>query len=232
MTRLERVDKRDIASTNRVYSLALSLGEPDGINPNIKQQNFDQLIKIADLCSASLTGASVLDVGCGTGDDYPRFSGKGVAQYRGVDISWSVLAEARRKYPEGDFVEEDIIATTPAEMFDFVVASGTMSLRQIAADNYDFMESMLHAMWQRARHGIAFNFYPDNNQVQPRNLFFYTQDRVRTLCSAVAGEDALILLRETNTFSAGDGALTNRITAYIIRDGMLPSPSTQASQGV
>jgi len=232
MTRLERTDEIDISFTDKVYGNAIVAGEPDGIKPDIKQKNFDQLKRIAELCGVSLTGGYVLDVGCGTGDDRDRWLQEGVTHYRGIDISQSALQEARRKFPEGDFVEEDIIAITPAEMFDFVVASGTMSLRQRVADNYDFMESMIAAMWQRARHGVAFNFYPDNNQVQPKNLFFYNPDRVRGICTAVSGEDALVLLRETNTFSIGDGALTNRTTAYIIRDGMLPPSSIQASPGV
>lgn len=56
---------------------------------------------------ASQAGGSVVEIGCGTGHLAARFSQTGF-RYIGLDLSADMLALARRKHPNGIFVEADM----------------------------------------------------------------------------------------------------------------------------
>ena len=70
---------------------------------------------------------TMLDAGCGNG----RFLGflkerlpKLEIKYTGVDISEELLTEARAKYPDGDFIKDDILEKLPATQFDLLSCFG------------------------------------------------------------------------------------------------------------
>jgi SAM-dependent methyltransferase len=56
---------------------------------------------------ASLTGASVLEVGCGFGAILDRLRQFGASRAAGIDLSESRIAEARRRYPELELTAGD-----------------------------------------------------------------------------------------------------------------------------
>ena len=68
-------------------------------------------------------GATVLDVGCGTGVPTTRRLTDAGLSVTGVDISPVMLDIARRNVPEAEFVHRDIVDLDPAEgTYDAVVA--------------------------------------------------------------------------------------------------------------
>ncbi|MBV8889685.1 MAG: class I SAM-dependent methyltransferase [Alphaproteobacteria bacterium] len=108
---------------------------------------------IAD--SFALAGKRVLDVGCGFADlaDFLAQRSPGVG-YVGVDISRSVLAEARRRRPDLDLRRLDILAEDPGGPFDVVVANGIFYL--LGAEGEARMRALIGRMFALCREGVVF----------------------------------------------------------------------------
>src|SRR5688572_8891463 len=74
-------------------------------------------------CFDDALHGSILEVGLGHASYFPALSRRG--RYCGIDVDAQVVAEARRRYPEGTFVQADITAPPFAESvganFDAIV---------------------------------------------------------------------------------------------------------------
>lgn len=80
----------------------------------------------ADLVE-SLGPRSVLDAGCGTGRVAVELHRRGI-EVVGVDIDESMLAKARTKAPEVQWVEHDLVGVDLGRTFDLVVAAGNVMI--------------------------------------------------------------------------------------------------------
>ncbi|MDM1049997.1 class I SAM-dependent DNA methyltransferase [Sphingobacterium hotanense] len=68
------------------------------------------------------TNSRILDLGCGTGEPiYGYFKEKGYSLC-GVDASSAMLAIARRNFPDGDFIHQDMRDLDLDEKFDAIIA--------------------------------------------------------------------------------------------------------------
>jgi SAM-dependent methyltransferase len=77
--------------------------------------------RLAQIYSNLLTpGSSVLEIGCGTGD---LLASLHAARAVGVDFSAEMLAQAREKHPDCQFVQVDAHTLALGECFDFVILS-------------------------------------------------------------------------------------------------------------
>ena len=77
----------------------------------------------AFVLSHELSGASILDVGCGVGDLYGHLADRGIScDYTGVDLSAEMIARAAEKYPAARFEAADVLAWPDAARFDYTVA--------------------------------------------------------------------------------------------------------------
>jgi ubiquinone/menaquinone biosynthesis C-methylase UbiE len=65
-------------------------------------------------------GARVIEIGCGPGDLLHALK---PAYGVGVDFSPAILEEARKKYPQYTFIEQDAEELTIAEKFDYIILS-------------------------------------------------------------------------------------------------------------
>ena len=71
-------------------------------------------------------GARVLDAGCGTGRVAARLASRGLA-VRGVDVDPRMVEEARRRWPDLDWVVSDLAALErPETPYDVVVMAGNV----------------------------------------------------------------------------------------------------------
>jgi len=78
----------------------------------------------------NLEGRSLLDFGCGKGDFYGFLRDRGaLVAYCGIDVNAGLVAMARRKYPETEFLTLDVEETPWQRRFDVVVACGVFNLR-------------------------------------------------------------------------------------------------------
>jgi SAM-dependent methyltransferase len=71
-------------------------------------------------------GDKVLDLGCGNGRLYDSLKDKKI-NYTGVDFSSSLLSIAKEKYPQVDFVEQNITELDIDDQFDRVVSVAVLN---------------------------------------------------------------------------------------------------------
>jgi SAM-dependent methyltransferase len=75
----------------------------------------------------SLAPASVMDAGCGTGRVAIELARHGIAVV-GVDVDRSMIAEARRRNPDIEWIEADMSSLDLGRTFDVVVMAGNVPL--------------------------------------------------------------------------------------------------------
>lgn len=136
-----------------------------------------QQLRFEVLCDGlDLDGASVLDVGCGFGDlaDWLDARWEGV-RYTGIDLSPSLLAEARRSHPGRSFAQVDLLEEPLEGPFELVVCSGALSFK--VQDHAAHTAAMLRRMWELASQGVAANFLTSHvNYERPHNAHHRPQD--------------------------------------------------------
>jgi 2-polyprenyl-3-methyl-5-hydroxy-6-metoxy-1,4-benzoquinol methylase len=75
----------------------------------------------------TFTPTSVLDAGCGTGRVAIELARDGISVV-GVDLDESMIAEARRRAPELEWIEADLSTLALGRGFDVVVLAGNVPL--------------------------------------------------------------------------------------------------------
>lgn len=174
------------------YQYFLDNNEDDGWDDNDKYGNFHKLVKVADHAEASLDGASVLDVGCGTGDMASFLQKFGISPYTGIDIFKPSIDKARNKHQDQTFIAADFLTYNFKQKFDFVFSSGALSTR-LRSDNYKMIEHMIQKMWRLSKKGIAFNFLIEQFPGEYDDyLYFYKPPRVESICRKIAPKARLI----------------------------------------
>ncbi len=87
------------------------------------QDKFYTLFPALDRLLADAKGKqSLLDLACGTGDLYSFVGNKGYS-YTGIDISEDMLAQAKRRHPDGTFLLGDATELKRSDMFDVVLCN-------------------------------------------------------------------------------------------------------------
>lgn len=117
-----------------------------------------QELRFEALCRwGSLSGCTVLDLGCGHGDLKPWLDGRFAdIRYLGLDLLPEFVAEARRRHgdkPDTHFLVADFLATGLPDV-DVVFACGSLNYR---SENLLFPFSAIARMWESAARGIAFS---------------------------------------------------------------------------
>jgi len=112
----------------------------------------DDLVRVV----TSLDVRTVLDVGCGSGENLHRLAGLGRFDLTGTDVSEAALALARRRAPSATFSALDIERETLAKSFDLVMSiqvvehlpADVAALRNMAAmtRKYVFVSTMAGLM--------------------------------------------------------------------------------------
>ena len=144
---------------------------PQGVDWNSRQSQelrFEQLLKVCDLSQPF----SLNDYGCGYGSLVEYLTQRGCHfQYRGFDISASMIEEARKQHGENhgcEFFSEESCLTEA----DYAVASGIFNVRQRVPDG-EWLEYVLHTVDRLAAtsvKGFAFNAltkYSDADRMRP-----------------------------------------------------------------
>jgi len=194
MKRIQGFSDIDLARNNAIYDSYYKSFDVDGWSSDDKQYNFSHLSKVASISGSSFENASVLDVGCGTGDFAPYLRKKGVTSYLGVDIYAPAILWARQKYPMVRFMVLDILAEEPLGKFDFVFCSGALSVRLPKTGNYDFFAAMLKAMWHMTKKGLALNVLTDDDPDPDPDLFYYNIEKVKNICKKVAPKANMLII--------------------------------------
>ena len=90
----------------------------------IRRKQFNDILR--DVAQrAEVT--TVLDFGCGPGEDYPFMSGELGLTYKGVDVTDEMLADARAQFPDIDVDTDDIFESKQGDQeHPFVVNSAVL----------------------------------------------------------------------------------------------------------
>lgn len=137
----------------------------------------DQQLRFEVLCDiADLSGARICDVGCGFGDLAAylehRFSD---ISYVGVDITPSLIKEAKQRRPELEFHCVDILQSGFDLRADYFLLSGALNYR--FKDNWGLTTTMISKMWEQSNKGVAVNFLSSYvNFVRPHNYHHKPED--------------------------------------------------------
>ena len=152
---------------------ALGVQWNDRANQDIRLEILTQI--------GDLTGAKILDFGCGTGRllTLLRKNLSFAGEYIGYDINADMIAAAREKFPQTRFEQRDILAQGIPEDFDYVLISGVFNNRVL--DNWALMTSLLKSLYPHVRKGLAFNalstyteeYYPELYFVEPEKVFHF-----------------------------------------------------------
>ena len=126
---------------------------------------------------------TILDIGCGLGDLIP-FIKQRVKNFKyiGLDISNSLINEARLKYSKDShvsFYESDLLTFNRLEQIDISVLSGALTYKM--EDNIGYAKEVLKKMFDSSEVAAAANFmssYVDfknekNFHYSPEDIFSY-----------------------------------------------------------
>ncbi len=108
--------------------------------------------------NVELSGASLLDVGCGLADLWGFLKSRKIpADYTGVDITEGILALARAQHPDARLECVDIFARDPygSKRFDVAFCSGIFNLE--LGNNRQFLPAAIERLFELARRYVVFN---------------------------------------------------------------------------
>lgn len=138
----------------------------------------DQGLRFKVLCDvANLSGASICDIGCGFGDLVPYLRERfGDFRYTGIDLSPSLVEEARRRHPEYEFHCLDILDDRFDLRADYFLLSGALNFR--VADNWKLTSEMLTLMFSHASKGVSVNFLTSYVNFQRDHNYHHSPEQV------------------------------------------------------
>jgi SAM-dependent methyltransferase len=156
--------------------LAAHGATPPGVGMHDERDHRLRFEKLTTLIEDG-NGGTIADLGCGYGAlySYLREAGIRVDRYIGYDISGAMLAEARRRVPEGEFV----LASAIDRDVDFAFAGGIFNVR-MQIDDAEWLrhvDATLDNMNEFAKRGFAFDLL--SIYVDYRNPLLYYGDPCR-----------------------------------------------------
>lgn len=144
--------ERNIQSYNDTFA-KYGPDSPQSLKWGTKQTQYFRFKILSEI--ADITDAVILDYGCGLGDLLDFLLSQGFAgKYIGVDINERLIAAAKQKYPNGEFIQG-----TEFPENDYCLISGIFNdrLHDDAEYQLRFLRDTLSKAFQSSRKGIAFN---------------------------------------------------------------------------
>ena len=139
-------------------------------------RRYEALLQI----SGDLAGKRVLDFGCGKGDFYGFMKEKGISlNYCGIDINENLIALAKRKYPEAEFISMDLEEAEIGLMFDVIFICGVFNLRVAGVE--DSMKDVLRKLFRLCTGSLHINlltYYIPQRSVE---LFYVKPEEILRL---------------------------------------------------
>lgn len=118
----------------------------------------------------------LLDFGCGTAHllDFLISHPINNMVYTGTDISHEFIEVCKRKYPDREFVEVDILEN-PERLgrYDFIIMNGVFTEKVGLAfdDMFSYFQNMMRAIFAKTEGGVAFNLMSKHVDWEREDLF-------------------------------------------------------------
>lgn len=146
-----------------------------------------------------LSGARILDVGCGFGDFVGYMDALGISNfsYLGIDLVNSFVLEGRQRYGSRnvEFACDDFLSMDIDKEFDFVISSGIFNLKVEGVDDYIRIQATLRKMFDLSTQAISADFLSDrveylNHNGQFRN-FTSSPEKILSMAYSLSRNVAL-----------------------------------------
>ena len=139
-----------------------------------------------------LSGASVLDVGCGMGDFYEWLKATRMeVEYTGIDITPKMIEIAQQRFQKLRFELKNLLNGTEdqEECYDFIVASGIFAHKQKAP--FEFLETMVSEMFSLCNNAVAFNSLSSWAPMQKTGEFYADPLKTVSFCRTLTPQVVL-----------------------------------------
>jgi trans-aconitate methyltransferase len=128
--------------------------------------------------TGGLSGKSVLDFGCGKGDFYGFLKERRcLPSYCGIDVNANLIALAKSKYPEAEFITLDIDEDDFKRQFDVIVACGVFNLRIAGIE--ESSRHILKKLFGLCREAMHINFLAYDTPQRSVELFYVKPEEMR-----------------------------------------------------
>ncbi len=124
----------------------------------------------------------ILDIGCGFGElnlHIAKRAGEGAYTYKGIDVSESVLEEAKKHYVGTNisFVNGEFLDYPFNEEFDYGILAGALNY-PVKGDNYEYVHEVMKKALSLCKDGIAFDFLSDRVDYRYEHAFYYNPMKI------------------------------------------------------
>jgi len=150
---------------------------PKGVDWNGEESQIARFAALSQIITYPRNKAfSLDDYGCGYGAylDYLLESGFGGVDYTGLDVAPQMIAEARKRHPQNNFVE----GSSSLRVADFAVASGIFNVAlETSRDAWqDYIIHTLDTMNENSLAGFAFNCLTSHSDPEKKQPHLYYGD--------------------------------------------------------
>ncbi len=168
---IARYQNRVKENSNNIKALASGTEERRAIR-------FDVLCEVAGT-PGKLSGATVLDLGCGFADFYQHLKNRGIkVNYTGYDINPDLIAVARKNFPELIFEVRDIQETGIQETFDYIICSQTFNNKLVHEDNLALVKIILKLCLPAINKGMVFDFVTAHVDFKEERLYYFSPEEL------------------------------------------------------
>ena len=123
----------------------------------------------------------VLDVGCGFGA-FSKCVGDG---YVGIDMTEEVIAVARERYKDYEFICADFLHHDFDRTFDYVICDGVFNNRYHRCDNVAIVKDAIRKCFSLATKGAAFSFMSKYVDYKDDYLYYYDPLEIFDFCKSL-----------------------------------------------
>ena len=147
--------------------------------PGGQLRRYETFISI----TGDLSEKSVLDFGCGKGDFYGFLKERGcLPSYCGIDVNANLIALAKSKYPEAEFISLDIDEEELPRRFDVVILCGVFNLRIAGIE--ESSRHILKILFGLCREAMHINFLAYDTPQRSVELFYVKPEEIRQFAVA------------------------------------------------
>jgi SAM-dependent methyltransferase len=158
------MDKKDKKATIERYNNRIdNMGYTEKALGWTRENNHVRFKALTDIWKDDLVNSSIFDFGCGMGDfcTYLKNEINSSFSFNGLDINEKLIAEAKKRYPEFNFVLGDLFDYNLENEFEFTFSSGVFNHKLNFTDEYEFIYKCLQQMFYMSSKGVAVNFLSD-----------------------------------------------------------------------